>query len=80
MKKIAILLCLFGFLMGCAAGSLRINPEDFKALQSTENGEPTSGCATANLTGSSGVLGGSSRVVVIWGEITQSITDWCIGR
>ncbi len=80
MKKIVILL-LFGFLfLGCAAGSLRINPEDFRKLQTTETGEPTTGCATANLTGSSGVVGGSSRVVVTWGETTQSIIDWCVGR
>ncbi len=79
MKKIVTLILLV-LLTGCAAGSLRINPEDFRKLQTTETGEPTTGCATANLTGSSGVVGGSSRVVVTWGETTQSIIDWCVGR
>ncbi len=81
MQKLFCLLCLVCLLaFGCVAGSLQINPDDFKSLQSTGNGEPTVGCATANVSGSSGVIGGSSRVIVIWGELDTSITDWCIGR
>ncbi len=80
MKKIVLLLLVISLTMGCAAGSLRINPDDFKSLQATDAGEPTSGCVTGNLTASSGVVGGSTRVVVTWGEVAQSVIDWCIGR
>lgn len=76
MKKILLLCFLVAVLSGCAAGSLQVNPNDLETLQMTSE----SGCVTANIAGSSGVIGGSSRVIVTWGELDISAINWCIGR
>lgn len=72
------LLCFF--LSGCAAGSLQMNPNTLKDIQATATGESTSGCVATNLNGSSGVIGGTNRVVVTWGELTDAAINWCIGK
>lgn len=80
MEKLVVLIFTIILLSGCAAGSLLINPDDLATLQATRDGNSTSGCITANITGSSGVIGGANRTIIVWGEMSVPAIDWCIGR
>lgn len=75
-KWIIVFTLLCVTISGCAAGSLQVNPNDIEILQMTSE----TGCVAANITGSSGVIGGYSRVIVTWGELTDAAINWCIGR
>jgi hypothetical protein len=81
MKKIGLLLCLIILLTaGCAASALRLSSGDFKSLQTTAKGDPTNGCLTTSLLGSSGVVGGTSKAVVTWGTVSPDTINWCLGK
>jgi hypothetical protein len=79
MKKfiflVIILLCA-----GCATGSLQITPESVQGLQTSRDGKTTNGCIAANINASSGVVGGSNRVVITWGTLTNAAINFCIGK
>ncbi len=79
MKKIVYITVLI-FCIGCASGNLRMDSENLKSMQMTEDGEATSGCVTNILNASSGIIGGSNRVIVIWGELNDAAINWCTGR
>ncbi len=77
MKKLALIVMSI-MLLGCATGSLRIDPDQIKALQDeTKAGSTTSGCVSTTISATSGVVGGTGRAVVTWGDIEQTIIDWC---
>ena len=77
MKKLAVLITVM-LCFGCATGSLKIDPEEIKALQDeTETGSATNGCVSTTISATSGVVGGTGRAVVTWGDLEQAIIDWC---
>lgn len=79
MKKLALIIIVLIF-AGCAAGALRISPEDIKSIQTRgENGSATNGCVSTNISATSGVVGGTGKVIVTWGTIEESIIEWCTG-
>ena len=61
--------------------ALLINPDDLATLQTVRaDGSSTSGCIAANITGSSGVIGGANRTIIMWGTMDAAGINWCIGR
>ncbi len=76
---VIVLLLIVIFSGGCATGTLQLNPDTIQGLQ-TKGTIPTNGCVATNLNGSSGVIGGTNRVVVTWGTLTDSAINWCVGK
>ncbi len=79
--RILVLMIIVIISSGCATGSLRLSPDEIRSLQTeAEDGTTTNGCVSTNVNATSGIIGGTGRLVITWGTLEQSIIDWCTGR